>query len=220
MTPAWKQLWPNVDKLLRMPEFKCIVVKERKAIAEHVAREELEQWTTKLEVGILGLLWCEGSMRAKANFFYDLANPTENAASGHINGLTWSDDELKFIFVKLLYAAVDLPKKYASQFKLLGGQQLNVIYDEESNLSVDEMIKCVEHELAQSDKKYGDERYFDDWFIEPFFGDQSLLSREICIERLVHGSLTDDIDEHGVPRKATFNWLFDADQLKQQVLDA
>lgn len=31
-TPAWKENWSNVDKLLKTPEFKVITVTERRAI--------------------------------------------------------------------------------------------------------------------------------------------------------------------------------------------
>lgn len=60
-TPAWKESWQNVEKLLRTPEFKVITVTERRAIKGVVPQEQLINYTTKLEVGILALLWCDGT---------------------------------------------------------------------------------------------------------------------------------------------------------------
>lgn len=55
---AWKESWQNVEKLLKTPEFKVITVTERKAIKSIVPQDKLINYTTKLEIGILALLWC------------------------------------------------------------------------------------------------------------------------------------------------------------------
>lgn len=60
-TTAWKESWSNVDKLFKTPEFKVITVTERRAIKGVVPQEKLINYTTKLEVGILALLWCNGT---------------------------------------------------------------------------------------------------------------------------------------------------------------
>lgn len=57
-SPAWKDSWQNVEKLLKTPEFKVITVTERKAIKSLVPQDKLINYTTKLEIGILALLWC------------------------------------------------------------------------------------------------------------------------------------------------------------------
>lgn len=74
-TPAWKESWSNVDKLLKTPEFKVITVTERRAIKGLVPQEKLINYTTKLEIGILALLWCQGSQKERTAFFLKLANP-------------------------------------------------------------------------------------------------------------------------------------------------
>ena len=96
--------------MLKTPEFKQIVVVERNAIKNYVPEKDLINYTTKLEVGILALLWCQGSQNAKANYLYKLANPQKQDFIG------WSDDELKFVFVKLLEYATDLPLRYFEVF--------------------------------------------------------------------------------------------------------
>ena len=74
-TTAWKESWSNVDKLLKTPEFKVITVTERRAIKGVVPQEKLINYTTKLEVGILALLWCQGTQKERTTFFLKLANP-------------------------------------------------------------------------------------------------------------------------------------------------
>ena len=46
---------------------------ERKAIKDKVDHEELINYCTKLEIGILAILWCSGPQEAKAEFLYNLA---------------------------------------------------------------------------------------------------------------------------------------------------
>ena len=68
-------------------------------------------YTTKLEVGILALLWCKGNHKSKAKHFFNLAN------SKNYEYIGLSDDELKFIFVKLLIYSTDLPVRYENDFQ-------------------------------------------------------------------------------------------------------
>lgn len=37
-------------------------------------KKDIMQYATKLEIGILGLMWCTGSQKAKANFLYKLCH--------------------------------------------------------------------------------------------------------------------------------------------------
>ena len=59
-TPAWKELWHNVEALLKFPVFKEITLIEHQKGSD-IPKDELINYTTKLEIGILGLLWCAGS---------------------------------------------------------------------------------------------------------------------------------------------------------------
>ena len=67
-------------------------------------------YTTKLEIGILALLWCQGDHHSKVFHFFNLANSKDYEYIGI------SDDELKFIFVKLLVYSTDLPVRYEKDF--------------------------------------------------------------------------------------------------------
>ena len=71
-TPAWRKLWVNVECLFKLPVFKEITLLEHKK-GSSIELSECMNYTTKLEIGILGLLWCTGSQKAKANFLYKLA---------------------------------------------------------------------------------------------------------------------------------------------------
>lgn len=117
-TPAWKESWQNVEKLLRTPEFKVITVTERRAIKGVVPQEQLINYTTKLEVGILALLWCDGTQKERTSYFTKLANP------GNKNEIGCNDDELKFIFVKLLEYSTDLPLRYEQAFMDISSESI------------------------------------------------------------------------------------------------
>ena len=117
-TTAWKESWSNVDKLLKTPEFKVITVTERGAIKSIVPQEQLINYTTKLEVGILALLWCDGTQKERTSFFSKLANP------GNKNEIGCNDDELKFIFVKLLEYSTDLPLRYEQAFMDISNESI------------------------------------------------------------------------------------------------
>lgn len=115
---AWKESWQNVEKLLKTPEFKVITVTERKAIKSIVPQDKLINYTTKLEIGILALLWCQGSQKDRTAFFLKLANPVE------LDQIGCTDDELKFIFVKLLEYSTDLPLRYEQAFMDISAESI------------------------------------------------------------------------------------------------
>jgi len=108
-TPAWTKLWDNVECLLKLPVFKEITLLEHSK-GSKIPYNELINYTTKLEVGILGLLWCTGSQKAKANFIYKLAQPDDDP------NVAWNDDELKIIFVRLVHFSIDTPSKWFQPF--------------------------------------------------------------------------------------------------------
>ena len=72
--------------------------------------EELVNYTSKLEIGILGLLWCTGNQKEKAEAMFKLI------ASNGTKYVSCYDRELMFIFVKLLQFSIDLLSKYYSDF--------------------------------------------------------------------------------------------------------
>lgn len=71
-----------------------------------INESQFSNYTTKLELGSLALLWCSGSQELKAKFLGNLANPRGDEF------ITHTGTELRFIFKKLLYFAVILPDKY------------------------------------------------------------------------------------------------------------
>ena len=177
-----------MERLLRTPEFKSLIVKELKAVAPQIQKENILDWTTKLELGVIALLYCRGSLEDKAQFFYDLANPNDIMREGEVKGVAWSDDELKFIFVKLLQFATDMPERYKNAFKVLGETGSPASFDDsldyEADLySYEEAIYCAEEELSQLDQLYGEEAFFDRWLLDPFFGSDSMLSKDVMLER-------------------------------------
>ena len=67
------------------------------------SHDNMTNFTSKLELGCLALIWCEGSHLDKANFLYELSDKK-------------AGKEFQLIFVKLIYYAVNLPDLYYSQF--------------------------------------------------------------------------------------------------------
>ena len=87
-------MWPNLKKLLQVPEFGIINDGAKQA---HVS---------KLEIGVLALLMCHGDQTQKAEFFYYLINPDLS------NYIDKYDKELRLIFHRLIYFSIDLPQRY------------------------------------------------------------------------------------------------------------
>ena len=59
------------------------------------------EYVSKLELGVLALLWCSGTQQQKASFLFNLA-------AGDKDVIYFDDPEMKFIFVKLLRFASNL----------------------------------------------------------------------------------------------------------------
>ena len=106
-TPSWKDLWPKVENLIRTPEFKEIAYLDR---IEQDTTENLINITSKLEFGVMGLLWCQGTQDEKADFMYNLTCPVNEDVK------VWSENNFKIIFKKLFFYSIDLPELYAGQF--------------------------------------------------------------------------------------------------------
>ena len=103
-SPAWKDLWQNLEALLKTSGFKEFV--NDGCFKEHVTDPaEQVKFTTQLELGILGILWCTDTQEAKAEFLYKLVNPKNNAV------VAWTDKELKTVIDKLFYFSNELVTK-------------------------------------------------------------------------------------------------------------
>lgn len=93
--------------MLRSFVFKELVVTSSiKGRGYKLTEDKWSDYTSKLEVAILGLLWCEGTQQQKAKYFTTLANPSGTSTITHQSG------EMKFIFKKLFYFSIDMVAKY------------------------------------------------------------------------------------------------------------
>ena len=90
---------------------------------------------------------------------YKLANPSNQKE------ITWSDDELKFIFVKLLEYATDLPLRYFEVFTpdIASNQQPG----QEDLFSIQEIINDEFQPIQELDDKYAE--FYDEWLIDHLF---------------------------------------------------
>ena len=70
----------------------------------------IDNYTSKLELGVLGVLWCEGSHEDKVKFYGKLINPYNDDIIQNAN------KELKFTFCQLFFFSQDLPEKLSDQF--------------------------------------------------------------------------------------------------------
>ena len=104
-TDAWQKLWANLEKLLKTHEFHALT--SPKGAQTNL---DFEEFTTKLDFGVLAFLMCEGNKNEKAEFLYYLIQP------GLEEEVSKWDTELKLIFQRLIYFAVDLPEKYQQSF--------------------------------------------------------------------------------------------------------
>lgn len=77
---------------------------------DKIQYEELFSYSSKLELGVLAFLWCSGTSKQKSKFLFQLANPSDQFE------ISWSDDELKFVFLKILQYSTELPLRYFQAF--------------------------------------------------------------------------------------------------------
>lgn len=181
-TPAWKQMWPNVARLLSAPELKSVFVAHYYRLSKTIKKEEIFEYTSKLEFGILALLFCEhDKIDRKLDFLYFLANFHETSKSYEgVYGLSHEDRELKFIFGKLLQYAIDLPERYASKFegKQQGGANLYLCDN------ADEVFKTVKEQLRDEEEEYAEE-YQDEMLNDVVFKNDPRLIRKAFLKRFM-----------------------------------
>ena len=60
-TPAWQEDWSKVEALLRLPEFKLLMNEEKENLRGKIGYGQEVEYLSKLELGVLALLWCHGS---------------------------------------------------------------------------------------------------------------------------------------------------------------
>ena len=84
-----------------------VVCNTIKGYNNKIQEDQVQNYTTKLEIGCIALLWCSGSQDLKAKFMSNMANPRAEEFITHTGA------ELRFIFKKLLYCACSLPEKYS-----------------------------------------------------------------------------------------------------------
>ena len=71
-------------------------------------KHDWSKHTTKLDVAILGLLWCYGTQEQKVFYFQKLANPLET------KWITHQSKEMKYVFKKLFYYSIDMAAKFTA----------------------------------------------------------------------------------------------------------
>ena len=97
-----------MEALLKTSTFKEFVITDNflKSVPD---KSEHVNYTTQLEFGILGLLWCSDTQENKAKFFYKLVNPENNAK------IAWTDKELKTMLQKFFYFSNEMVTKYSTE---------------------------------------------------------------------------------------------------------
>ena len=60
---SWKGLWSNVEMLLKTSEFKVVTLADKDALKDNIPFDQLINFTSKLEISILALLWCSGTQK-------------------------------------------------------------------------------------------------------------------------------------------------------------
>ena len=79
VTTAWNELWPNVDILLRSFMFKELVMTcTLDGLNYRFLEHEWSNHISKLDIAILGLLWCTGTHQQKVKYLTKLVNPTNS----------------------------------------------------------------------------------------------------------------------------------------------
>ena len=119
-------------------------------VGDKIMYDELASYTSKLELGVLAFIWCSGTSKQKSKFLFQLANPCDEYE------IQWSDDELKFIFLKILQFSTDLPLRY---------------FEQTPEFTIEEIINEEIKHLENLDEKYSE--YFYDWFIDVVFPENS-----------------------------------------------
>jgi len=90
-----------MEGLLKTSAFKEFSIE--KHFKEHITDPvEQNNFTTQLELAILGLLWCTDTQEAKAQFLHKVINPQ------NLPEIAWNDKELKTVITKLFYYSNDL----------------------------------------------------------------------------------------------------------------
>ena len=62
-SPAWREDWPMVAALLRLPEFKQLQYEEKEDLSTKITSSMQSEYVSKLELGIIALLWCNGTQQ-------------------------------------------------------------------------------------------------------------------------------------------------------------
>lgn len=210
---AWREMWTNVDKLLKVPEFKVVAVKDLQVIQNFIPWENLINCTSKLEIGILALIWCEGSMQQKASFFTSLLN----TSLGSKETISSDSEQLRFIFVKIMEYSTDLPLRYDEVFDdvtsgaAAAKQSGNGVGRSEQSLedadlfSIGEIVQAEVPDLELLDQKYSEEQFFKTWLIDELEFDKNAGTLNVSTFNKKMAS------EH-------FEWIYDSDAVRERVL--
>ena len=107
---SWSSQWPKIEKLLKLTVFKDVIMNQPNQVFKRFIQQNgdtIINWTTKLEISILGLLWCRGTHKDKTRFLNKIINPNSNRI------YSFADKELVLAFKKLFYISCDLAIQFS-----------------------------------------------------------------------------------------------------------
>ena len=125
--------------------------------------------TSKMEVGVLALLWCQGTKREKAEFLANLVQQDKE------KDISWKNKDLLFMFEKLFYYSYDMTLKYSTNMMETSTKQYSICDEDVQNMR-------MQH------RKYQD--YFYEEFCDLVFSHECLISRKHFINQVSHSECT------------------------------
>ena len=132
-----------------------------------------------MELGILGLLWCDGTNEEKAHVFVELVDPNPNPYIERDldeSKIAWNDKEMKSLISTLFYFSNEMTSQHISAFQ--NDNQLKPPSDQ-NNTTDQHSIKLI---LEKHQGYYN--KFYEEKFVNPIFGEESLISAQTMIEKL------------------------------------
>lgn len=140
--------WDRIELLLRQEPFKEKLREDKETVKQLGA--DFNDFICKIDVGVIGYLWCIGEQYDKANFLFNLTRinrkkqysprkspyrrTTTNESEPEYNPkkdiIMWSNKNLKHIFIRLLEFSINLPFDLDQTFQEYGISDFEVIVQE------------------------------------------------------------------------------------------
>lgn len=165
--------------------------------------EEIENYISKLDFGLLGFLWCQGTKEDKARFLFNLLKNTKSEEDSIDYILTWRNKNLEYSFKKLMYLSVEFPIEVYQEFENTVVFELATIKAEFDDFEKKYSLICNKpfYDFNQFRHKISYVDLYEDWFVDPIFGDYTAtLTKDQFVKRLSH--------------KKKINWIFNSYDIK------